>query len=91
MQETADTFGGIDIVIAGQAGNFYAPALGMTASAFKSVIDIDLLGTFNLYRAQLRAPAHAGRIVDRHHGTGGGQAAAVPEPCLQPARLRSTC
>ena len=59
MQETADTFGGIDIVIAGQAGNFYAPALGMTASAFKSVIDIDLLGTFNLYRASfehLRTP-----------------------------------
>lgn len=59
MKETAETFGGIDIVIAGQAGNFYAPALGMTASAFKSVIDIDLQGTFNLYRASfeyLRKP-----------------------------------
>jgi NAD(P)-dependent dehydrogenase (short-subunit alcohol dehydrogenase family) len=59
MKETADTFGGIDIVIAGQAGNFYAPALGMSASAFKSVIDIDLQGTFNLYRASfehLRKP-----------------------------------
>ncbi|EFQ82313.1 oxidoreductase, short chain dehydrogenase/reductase family protein [Aeromicrobium marinum DSM 15272] len=51
MQETADAFGGIDIVVAGQAGNFYAPALGMSANAFKSVVDIDLLGTFNLYRA----------------------------------------
>ena len=59
MQETADTFGRLDIVVAGQAGNFYAPALGMSANAFKSVVDIDLLGTFNLYRASfehLRKP-----------------------------------
>lgn len=59
MQETADAFGEIDIVVAGQAGNFYAPALGMSANAFKSVVDIDLLGTFNLYRASfehLRKP-----------------------------------
>jgi NAD(P)-dependent dehydrogenase (short-subunit alcohol dehydrogenase family) len=51
MKETADAFGGIDIVIAGQAGNFYAPALGMSANGFKSIVDIDLLGTFNLFRA----------------------------------------
>ena len=59
MKEAAETFGGLDIVIAGQAGNFYAPVLGMSASAFKSVIDIDLQGTFNLYRASfeyLRTP-----------------------------------
>lgn len=59
MKETADTFGGLDIVVAGQAGNFYAPALGMSSSAFKSVVDIDLMGTFNLYRASfehLRTP-----------------------------------
>lgn len=43
--------GGIDILIAGQAGNFPAPALGMSANAFKAVVDIDLLGTFNLFRA----------------------------------------
>ena len=43
--------GGLDILIAGQAGNFPAPALGMSANAFKAVVDIDLLGTFNLFRA----------------------------------------
>ncbi|MEY4998658.1 MAG: hypothetical protein RIS00_702, partial [Pseudomonadota bacterium] len=42
-----DTFGEIDIVLSGAAGNFLAPALGMSANAFKTVIDIDLLGTFN--------------------------------------------
>src|SRR2546423_3223950 len=29
LKQTAETFGGLDIVVAGQAGNFYAPALGM--------------------------------------------------------------
>lgn len=59
MQQTADTFGGLDIVVAGQAGNFYSPALGMSSNGFKSVMDIDLLGTFNLFRASfehLRRP-----------------------------------
>jgi len=47
----AETFGPIDVVVSGAAGNFLAPALGMSANAFKSVIDIDLLGTFNVLRA----------------------------------------
>lgn len=54
-----DTFGEIDIVLSGAAGNFLAPALGMSANAFKTVIDIDLLGTFNVFHASyqhLRKP-----------------------------------
>lgn len=47
----AADLGAIDILVAGQAGNFPAPALGMSANAFKAVVDIDLLGTFNLFRA----------------------------------------
>src|SRR5215203_4392095 len=46
-----ESFGGIDIVVCGAAGNFPAPALGMSANGFKAVIDIDLLGTFNTCRA----------------------------------------
>jgi len=46
-----NTFGPIDVVVSGAAGNFLAPALGMSANAFKAVIDIDLLGTFNVLRA----------------------------------------
>ena len=49
--QVAGDLGPLDILIAGQAGNFPAPALGMSANAFKAVIDIDLLGTFNLFRA----------------------------------------
>lgn len=48
---TKEKFGGIDIVVCGAAGNFPAPVLGMSANAFKSVVDIDLLGTFNTCRA----------------------------------------
>jgi NAD(P)-dependent dehydrogenase (short-subunit alcohol dehydrogenase family) len=46
-----ERFGQLDIVVCGAAGNFPAPALGMSANGFKSVVDIDLLGTFNTCRA----------------------------------------
>lgn len=55
----AGRFGPLSIVVCGAAGNFMAPASGMSANAFKSVIDIDLLGTFNTCRAafeHLRCP-----------------------------------
>ena len=51
--------GPIDIVVCGAAGNFPAPALGISANGFKAVVDIDLLGTFNTCRAafqHLRRP-----------------------------------
>ncbi len=51
LASQADHFGSIDIMIVGQAGNFPAPAMGMSANAFKSVVDIDLLGTFNTVKA----------------------------------------
>ena len=56
------SFGAIDVLVSGAAGNFPAPALGMSANAFKAVVDIDLLGTFNVLRAAhqyLRKPGAA--------------------------------
>lgn len=44
-------FGPVDVLISGAAGNFLAPAVKMSANAFKTVVDIDLLGTFNVFRA----------------------------------------
>jgi NAD(P)-dependent dehydrogenase (short-subunit alcohol dehydrogenase family) len=44
-------FGAIDVLVSGAAGNFLAPALGMSANGFKTVVDIDLLGSFNVLRA----------------------------------------
>ena len=54
--------GPIDILVCGAAGNFPAPALGMSANGFKAVVDIDLLGTYNTCRAafeHLRRPGAA--------------------------------
>lgn len=49
----SEAFGPFDAVISGAAGNFIAPVAGMSANAFKTVIDIDLLGTFNVFRASM--------------------------------------
>lgn len=45
-----EKFGNYDIVIAGAAGNFLAPAEQMSANAFAAVVDIDLKGTFHTFR-----------------------------------------
>lgn len=54
LAATRDAYGEIDVVISGAAGNFVAPALGMSANGFKTVIDIDLIGTFNVLRASFQ-------------------------------------
>jgi NAD(P)-dependent dehydrogenase (short-subunit alcohol dehydrogenase family) len=51
LRRAFDTYGEIDIVLSGAAGNFVAPALGMSANGFRTVVDIDLNGTFNVLRA----------------------------------------
>jgi NAD(P)-dependent dehydrogenase (short-subunit alcohol dehydrogenase family) len=59
LAATAQQWGPIDVLISGAAGNFLAPAAKLSANAFKSVVDIDLLGTFNVLRAaydHLRKP-----------------------------------
>jgi NAD(P)-dependent dehydrogenase (short-subunit alcohol dehydrogenase family) len=59
LSKAHDAWGPIDIVVSGAAGNFLAPAVGMSANAFKTVIDIDLMGTFHVLRAShqfLRKP-----------------------------------
>jgi len=54
-----ERFGAIDVLISGAAGNFRAPALGMSPKGFRTVVEIDLIGTFHvLYAAHefLRKP-----------------------------------
>jgi len=46
-----DALGPIDVLVCGAAGNFPAPAAGLSPNGFKAVIDIDLLGSFNACRA----------------------------------------
>jgi NAD(P)-dependent dehydrogenase (short-subunit alcohol dehydrogenase family) len=59
LSQVHAAYGPIDIVVSGAAGNFLAPALAMSANAFRAVIEIDLIGTFNVLRASfeyLRKP-----------------------------------
>ena len=46
----SDPFGEIHTLVVGQAGNFPAPAMQLSPGGFKSVVDIDLLGSFNVVR-----------------------------------------
>ena len=44
-------FGRLDILINGAAGNFLAEAKSLTPKGFKTVMEIDTLGTFNMCHA----------------------------------------
>lgn len=46
-----DRFGGLDIMIANAAGNFVVPVADMSFNAWRTVIDIDLHGTFHCAKA----------------------------------------
>jgi NAD(P)-dependent dehydrogenase (short-subunit alcohol dehydrogenase family) len=59
LRQACETYGPIDVLVSGAAGNFLASALDMSPNAFKTVVDIDLLGSFNVVRlahAHLRQP-----------------------------------
>jgi NAD(P)-dependent dehydrogenase (short-subunit alcohol dehydrogenase family) len=62
MAATVAQWGPIDVLVSGAAGNFVAEAENLSANGFKTVIDIDLLGCFNVMRAafpHLRKPGAA--------------------------------
>lgn len=64
VKQTVDELGRIDFVIAGAAGNFLSDFNHLSSNAFKSVISIDLLGSFNTVKAtfeQLRK--NKGRVI----------------------------
>jgi peroxisomal 2,4-dienoyl-CoA reductase len=50
IASTIEAFGKIDILVNGAAGNFLAPAAQLSPNGFKTVIEIDTIGTFNASR-----------------------------------------
>jgi NAD(P)-dependent dehydrogenase (short-subunit alcohol dehydrogenase family) len=60
LRQTEEALGKIDLVVAGQAGNFYAPVNTMSSKGFQTVIDIDLVGTFNVFKASFDHLNHPG-------------------------------
>jgi NAD(P)-dependent dehydrogenase (short-subunit alcohol dehydrogenase family) len=55
IQKTVSDFGRLDVLVNSAAGNFLAPASALSANGFRSVVDIDLCGTFNASRAAFEA------------------------------------
>ncbi|KAM5354587.1 hypothetical protein ACJ41O_001234 [Fusarium nematophilum] len=53
VEECIEKLKTIDFVIAGAAGNFLAPIQGLSSNAFKSVVDIDLLGSYNTAKSTM--------------------------------------
>ena len=50
LQAAHAQIGDFDVLVSGAAGNFVSPALDMSPNGFKTVVDIDLIGTFNVLR-----------------------------------------
>ncbi|XP_048645450.1 peroxisomal 2,4-dienoyl-CoA reductase [(3E)-enoyl-CoA-producing] isoform X3 [Marmota marmota marmota] len=50
VDQALKEFGKIDILINGAAGNFLCPASALSFNAFRTVVDIDTIGTFNVSR-----------------------------------------
>jgi NAD(P)-dependent dehydrogenase (short-subunit alcohol dehydrogenase family) len=79
LQQVADAFGPIDVLVLGAAGNFPAPAVGISSRGFKAVVDIDLVGTF-----------HAARFAFEHLRKPGAAVVAISAPqAVQPMPMQS--
>lgn len=51
VDTAAEELGGLDAVVAGAAGNFFSAAEAISSKGFKTVLEIDLLGSFHTARA----------------------------------------
>jgi peroxisomal 2,4-dienoyl-CoA reductase len=60
VQAVVARFGKLDTIVNGAAGNFLAPAAALSPNGFRTVVDIDLNGTFNTSRAAFEALQNSG-------------------------------
>ncbi len=63
MEKAAKDLGPIDVLVCGAAGNFPAPAVAMSPNGFRSVLEIDVLGTFNACRAAFEHLTKPGAVI----------------------------
>jgi peroxisomal 2,4-dienoyl-CoA reductase len=63
VRTAADTFGRLDIVVNGAAGNFVCLAENLSPNGFGTVVDIDLKGTFHVSKASFPYLRANGGIV----------------------------
>ena len=65
IDEAAQRHGRIDLLVNNAAGNFYAPSATLSENAWKSVVEIDLYGTFFCTQAvhSIMSQQGGGRVV----------------------------
>jgi NAD(P)-dependent dehydrogenase (short-subunit alcohol dehydrogenase family) len=63
LKQHGGDVGDIDVLVSGAAGNFPALAKDMSPNAFKSIVDIDLMGTFHVLRAAFAHLRKPGGVV----------------------------
>ena len=66
VARTLTELGRLDVVINGAAGNFLAPAASLSSNAFRTVLEIDTLGTFHVCKAAFAGfmKQHGGSIIN---------------------------
>lgn len=64
ISDFAEKVGQIDVLISGAAGNFPALAKDISTNGFKSVVDIDLLGTWHVMKAAYPHMRRPGSIIN---------------------------
>ena|SRR5947209_7225291 len=66
VEDVLRRFGRLDVVVNNAAGNFPVPISELSPNGFKAVVDIDLLGTFNVSKAayELWLREHGGAVVN---------------------------
>ena len=63
VDRCAERFGPIDFVLSGAAGNFVSRAADLSSNGFRTVIDIDLVGSFHVCRAAYEHLRKPGAVV----------------------------
>jgi len=66
LDQALARFGRIDVVVNGAAGNFLAPAAQLSYNGFKTVMEIDAIGTYNVCRAAFDKwlRDHGGHVIN---------------------------
>lgn len=93
VKKAMDKFGKIDCLLNNAAGNFISPTENLSENAFRTIIDIVLIGTFNCTQAAGKAMRKSGggailNIVTTYAFTGSGY--VVPSACAKGGVLAMT-